>query len=55
MTSQDKGQILESDTGKEGQEEETISKKVEKRKASLMVCSQEVDRRGGGTSWQISS
>lgn len=53
--SEDKGQILESDTGQEGQEEETRSKKVEKRKASLMVCSREVDRRGGGTSWRISS
>ena len=35
--SEDKGQILESDTGWEGQEEETRSEQTEERKPHLMA------------------
>ena len=35
--SEDKGQILESDTGREGQEEATRSEQTEERKPHLMA------------------
>lgn len=55
VKSEDKGRILGSDTGQEGQEEETRREKMEKREPRLMACSREVARRRGGASWQISS